>query len=447
MTPELPEYPSLEHLKKQAKVLLRSHKAGKESCCEVLQHLQRFKDADEATILAAEVPLKEVQFALAMEYGCKTWQELRDRVSGREAGVIAPVRREGEKVWLEGVPHFPPQKDCGWLRFFGAIGAAMRFLGERVNYAYLCGISGAAFRLKVAPDWCASAQSPQTTLAYLAQALKAMGYTNRAFFPGAPDAEVFLAIRQHIDKGIPAVVTGDLEGHRVPDDSSVIMGYDGTKAFSFISYWGKPEGHVEAPCDHFSGEMRVVDLIEKAGKALSATEAACGGFEMAMAHSDMTDEHGHLHGLAAYDSWIRRMEEMEDAYLKMDEDALAKHWWGAAMNCEGLVDARGAAQRYVRRMGEELPAPAAELFSPVLAHYETTRAEAFNTWHWFPFPHWVNMAEEGRIWTPAGGHDGTTWSPEIRKQGVAALKKMRALDAKGYEMMAEFNNQISKGGI
>ena len=446
MTPELPEYPSLEHLKKQAKALLRAHKAGKKSCCDILRHLKRLDGASDEDILAASIPLKEVQFALAMEYGCKTWQQLRDRVDGRADGQIAPVRREGTKVWLEGVPHFPPQNDCGWLRFFGAVGATMRFLGERVNYAYLLGISGAAFRLKIKPDWCPSAQSPETTPAYLDQAMKALGYVHRRLGGETSEAEAFDPIREQIDRGIPVVITGDLKVHRVPDDSSVIMGYTGKSNFAYISYWEKPEGHSEAPVGQFHGQMRVIELIEKTGKAMSTLQALAGGFDVALAHANVTDGEGYIHGLAAYDSWSGRLEAMEDEYLKMDEDQLQKHWWGAALICEGLVDGRGAARRYVRRMAEDLPAKAADLFSPILKHYETVRDEAFEAWHWFPFPHWANMQEKGRIWTPAGGHDGTTWAPEIRKREIAALKKLRALDAKGYEMMADFNDKISKAG-
>jgi len=80
MTPSLPPKPSLRFLKEQAKDLHKAHKASDASCCDVLRKLKRFADASDADILATEVPLKEVQFALAMDYGFASWAELKSKV-------------------------------------------------------------------------------------------------------------------------------------------------------------------------------------------------------------------------------------------------------------------------------------------------------------------------------------------------------------------------------
>ncbi|HUU22855.1 MAG TPA: hypothetical protein VM389_10005, partial [Phycisphaerae bacterium] len=66
MTPSLPTHPSLEHLRKQAKDLLRAQRAGDPSACGVLRRLRRFADQPDERILTAQVALSEVQFALAM---------------------------------------------------------------------------------------------------------------------------------------------------------------------------------------------------------------------------------------------------------------------------------------------------------------------------------------------------------------------------------------------
>jgi hypothetical protein len=84
MTPSLPANPSLRFLKEQAKDVLRAHKAGDSSSCQVLRKLRRFDAAADADILAAEVPLKEIQFALAMHYGFKSWDELKTHVMARD---------------------------------------------------------------------------------------------------------------------------------------------------------------------------------------------------------------------------------------------------------------------------------------------------------------------------------------------------------------------------
>ena len=49
-------------------------------------------DAADADILATDVPLKEVQFALAMHYGFKTWDELRAAAGGAGELTVRPYR-------------------------------------------------------------------------------------------------------------------------------------------------------------------------------------------------------------------------------------------------------------------------------------------------------------------------------------------------------------------
>ena len=92
MTPSLPPHPSLENLKKQAKSILKAHKAGDPSCYEVLRKLSRFAEAPDAEILAADIPLKEVQFALAMHYGFRSWAEMRQVVGNGKGNVVGAMR-------------------------------------------------------------------------------------------------------------------------------------------------------------------------------------------------------------------------------------------------------------------------------------------------------------------------------------------------------------------
>lgn len=85
----LPPQPSFEQLRKQAKTLLDQHHGRNPECCRVLRHLHQFAKAAEGEILSAKLTLADVQFALAIEYGCKTWGELKERASR-----ITPERAE-----------------------------------------------------------------------------------------------------------------------------------------------------------------------------------------------------------------------------------------------------------------------------------------------------------------------------------------------------------------
>ncbi len=80
MTPSLPPSPSLKHLRHEAKALHKAHQARDVGACETLRHLKRFAGASDEEILAADVPLKEVQFALAMTYGFASWKAMKDHV-------------------------------------------------------------------------------------------------------------------------------------------------------------------------------------------------------------------------------------------------------------------------------------------------------------------------------------------------------------------------------
>ena len=84
MTPSLPPRPDLDHLKKQAKALLKAHNRRDGQACETLRRLHRFSNAPDLEILSAEVSLGDVQYALAMDYGFKSWPELKKHVEAEQ---------------------------------------------------------------------------------------------------------------------------------------------------------------------------------------------------------------------------------------------------------------------------------------------------------------------------------------------------------------------------
>ena len=76
-TKELPDRPSLENLRKQAKALHRQITNGDgEAVARARQHLPRLGSVDAADVAAAGVTLQEVQYIIAVEYGYGKWQDL-----------------------------------------------------------------------------------------------------------------------------------------------------------------------------------------------------------------------------------------------------------------------------------------------------------------------------------------------------------------------------------
>jgi hypothetical protein len=85
MSTPLPSRPSLEHLRNEARDLMKAHTSGDVSCCGTLRGLRRFKDAPDARILKEEVAYQEVQLALATKYGFRDWAALRAAVAAAGA--------------------------------------------------------------------------------------------------------------------------------------------------------------------------------------------------------------------------------------------------------------------------------------------------------------------------------------------------------------------------
>ncbi len=77
MTKKLPEKANLEHLKKQAKQLLKEHKAGEQqSCNRIKEYHPRFSKLTELDIRGAKFTLQDAQLTIANEYGFTSWPKL-----------------------------------------------------------------------------------------------------------------------------------------------------------------------------------------------------------------------------------------------------------------------------------------------------------------------------------------------------------------------------------
>jgi HEAT repeat protein len=102
MPDSLPDRPSLEHLKHEAKALLKSHRAGDPAVCQALRGVARLRGASDEAVLASRVSLQEVQHALALQYGFRSWKELKDRIARQTE--LAALRRGALDVFTSSGP-------------------------------------------------------------------------------------------------------------------------------------------------------------------------------------------------------------------------------------------------------------------------------------------------------------------------------------------------------
>lgn len=74
----LPTHPNLEHLKYQAKDLLKGHAARNQGVAQRLREFHpRFHQANDEEIFAARLKLSDAQLAIAREYGFQSWARLK----------------------------------------------------------------------------------------------------------------------------------------------------------------------------------------------------------------------------------------------------------------------------------------------------------------------------------------------------------------------------------
>ena len=77
----LPEKPNLQHLKYQAKDLLKGHRAHDPAVAQRIREFHpRWTKASDAQILAAHLTLSDAQLAVAREHGFATWTRLKRRI-------------------------------------------------------------------------------------------------------------------------------------------------------------------------------------------------------------------------------------------------------------------------------------------------------------------------------------------------------------------------------
>ena len=99
----LPDRPNFEHLKKQAKDLLRLYRNHDPSAFERFRRaLPAAAGKDDNAIAALDLKLRDAQSAIAREYGFPTWRNLRNNVDWRNSRT-SEAREDAVPLWLHQV--------------------------------------------------------------------------------------------------------------------------------------------------------------------------------------------------------------------------------------------------------------------------------------------------------------------------------------------------------
>ncbi len=83
MTKSLPQHPSLEQFRKQAKELLRAfQRTDVDSISRIRAHHPTYPNATDEKIAAASFTLRDAQLVVAREYFFENWADLKEYKTG-----------------------------------------------------------------------------------------------------------------------------------------------------------------------------------------------------------------------------------------------------------------------------------------------------------------------------------------------------------------------------
>jgi len=279
----------------------------------------------------------------------------------------------------------------------GSLYAVMEYLGDPVEYDYLMGVTGAAFRRLWNRD-----DGGNVDLGYLApevfrHAAEGLGYDLRIV--PRDKGKMLAAIRESLTRGRPAIAFGIIG----PPEAGIVTGYSkGGEVLHGWSYFqdGKLPGYYEEP-DWFAKFSRFAqapdaglgpvgdepvglvvvgdkDRWQRASRRdilVSALKWAVD-LERTAKRPNLPE---HISGLAAYEAWAKALEVDAD-YPADNAEVLGTR---AMVHCDQVVmlHERHSAAGFLHSMAEAVPEVAEELRAAA-ALYDEVGDYAGKVWRW-----------------------------------------------------------------
>ena len=365
-------------------------------------------------------------------------EEITQALAAEGAGAPAPagdagsanpkavVKREGGKVWIEGVPPLAwGKQDCTYA---GSMAAALAVTDRPVGYADVMGFSGLAFRVRWwqrndrFPGWCPSTavgEFPEE----IAATARAIGWrldvVDEMANEANPRMERYASrITASIDAGKPVPAY-------LPDmNLGVVYGYEeGGKALRMRSY--------------IAGDKPLLQPVEKLGpmlillwrrtEPLSRRDALVEAMKIAVANWGRPlvriEKGGYYYGAEALETWRADLA----AYGQWDDKQRASlfflNWW----NFDMLATSREAAGAFLRSHADALTGEARVAVERAAGLYETEYRLIAPV-----FEKKVNA-----FLGPWSGKTPKDWTAAVRKREVQFLTMVQRLDEAAIAELAK----------
>ncbi|MEM7626178.1 MAG: hypothetical protein AAF333_11330 [Planctomycetota bacterium] len=389
----LPARASLENLRKQAKTLLKQRRAS-------------LTPGDDPPTLSG------AQHELARRYGFVSWPQLVAHF--KPADPADRVRREGGRVWIDGVPRLAWGRATD-LTYLGALEAAFVGSDRPLDLTQLMGDSGLCFRLRWAREneplrWCGSGpvgEWPEERAALNA----ATGYVFdwRYGHDTAGGAE---RVAAEIDAGRPILA------YAIKHDVSLIYGYeDAGRRVVVRDYWATDDPHV-MPIEDLTAITGWLTAIDPPAPRADAVRA---GLALAIERwheptqpSEKSPEPHYHYGPNAYREWISDLRRAEPMTDEQRGNLYFLNGWTYCVLRTGRHD---HAAKYLRANAGHLPADAAPHLEAAAACYDRA-ARRLGKW---------DAADPTFGFVKQKPADG--WTVETRQREIALLEDLHALDA------------------
>lgn len=325
------------------------------------------------------------------------------------------LKREGDKVWLDLDPFYPPPYIYP-NTVFKSMTIAFQAMGSDISYPALMGVSAAAFRIQVGDHLCPSSPHPHLGFQCDALAQKAFGFEfaeydwdphSRAKVKKAKEAVV-----ASIDKGKP-VLTNDEEtglavGYAKGGEDLLLRDPYSKKgdAPTVLGDWPGWGFSVITKLPHKPGLESLVESLEVAVK---------------LAHTEELLGNSYASGFAAYEGWARYLR---DKSVPKPRDAdVGAVVLGNAHIYYCLIDARLCASAYLGEIERGLPDVAGRYLARAARLYNAIGRRLDSGWDHVPWPQQLKDVSE---WTMYHRIDQAALLDEalgMERQAVGALEK------------------------
>jgi len=325
-----------------------------------------------------------------------------------EESRVAVIRERPGSARLDGlrpIRGFAAGRDC---TFMHCLEIALEAVGRPIGYDELMGVSGMAFRIQFRVDrWDAGNSDPLVGESCLPALFAAVGWDYEIRVVRRDDTagveSLHRAIARSIEAGVPVLATNILP----PEDWGLITGFRAPRTWLCRAYNGGAERFDMTATGWPTAVVLLTQRRPRPDPARSHVESIRGAVQL----FDTRGNGPYALGAQAFEEWIRSLRApRERAYIH------ANFWTYVC-----LIDARGAAVRYLKSIARELG---------VKDRYAAVAAD------WYDQE--VRLLLQGLKHVPSEQLYPDFMPPaEVRNRQIDTLRQAKALEIKAIEALRQ----------